>query len=211
MNPQRLLSIPKAIYKKIFLAKADSRLLRQHLSIFSHTTIEERLCIHKCASRLHDNCRVLEIGSHLGSSALLIAHAIKRKKGKLYCVDTWDNATMPDGMKDTFDDFRLNTSIYEDVIIPIRKSSHDLSLGDVEAGIEMAFIDGDHSEQGVRNDFLKIKAVLKSDGLALFHDLTHFHGVNKVVGEAMSSGEWQLLELVNSLAVLKRIPNREVQ
>lgn len=206
MNHQRLLSIPKVVYKKIVFGTADRRLLRQHLSVFSHTTMEERLCIHKCASRLHDNCRVLEIGSHLGSSALLIAHAIKRKRGKLYCVDTWDNSTMPDGTKDTFNDFRLNTSIYDDVIMPIRKNSHDLSVSDIRGGIEMAFIDGDHSERAVRNDFQKTKAVLKSDGLVLFHDLTHFPGVNKVVGEAMSSGEWQLLELVNSLAVLKRIP-----
>ncbi|WP_225867651.1 class I SAM-dependent methyltransferase [Cyanobium sp. NIES-981] len=180
-------------------------MLQKHLQVFSHTTRKERLCIYRTARNLPQNSRVLEIGSHLGSSALLICLGIQSKGGRLYCVDTWNNETMPDGLKDTFEEFRLNTLQYSKIVTPIRKNSCSLAFADLNTCLDMAFIDGDHSEKAVRGDFEKVARYLKPHGLLLFHDVTHYPGVNKVVGEAMAASKWQLIRLVDSLAVLEKV------
>jgi hypothetical protein len=119
-------------------------------------------------------------------------------------VDTWDNATMPDGIKDTYNDFLENTKDFRHAIKPVRKQSSDLVYSDIDGLLDFAFIDGDHSENAVRSDFLLIKEWVKPGGYLLMHDVTYFPGVNIVLGEALASRSWHLIRLETSLAVLKK-------
>lgn len=72
--------------------------------IKTHLTLEEKYLLH--TSILHNSICV-EIGSYLGASSCYIAAS--KNCQKLYCIDTWANEGMSEGLRDTFDEFIDNT------------------------------------------------------------------------------------------------------
>lgn len=113
---------------------------------------------------------------------------------------------MHDGEKDTFSLFIENTKLYADMITPIRKFSSELSSDDVKGELDLAFIDGDHSEEIVRRDFHFVAQRLKLGGLIVFHDVSdHFPGVTIVIGEALATGNWLLFRYVDRMGIIKRV------
>jgi hypothetical protein len=177
-----------------------------HLTVFSHTTERERLALYQLSSSLPFGANALEIGSHLGSSALFLCAGLKKRSGRLYCVDTWMNETMADGIKDTFPSFSKNTEEYAPLITTIRKNSRELRPFDIPGGLDLVFIDGDHAEDQVRADFKTTAALLKLEGFIAFHDVSsNYPGVSVVIGEALASGAWQLAGLVDNLAWIRRM------
>lgn len=180
--------------------------LSRHNSVFSHTTAAERLALFQTAKALLPAARALEIGSHIGSSALFVCAGLEQGGGHLVCVDTWMNQTMPDGEKDTFLEFQSNTLPYAHMITPVRKFSYELDMAEIGGPLDFVFIDGDHSEVGVRNDFRLVAPSVKLGGLIAFHDLIScYPGVNIVIGEALASREWHLDRLVGSLAIIRKV------
>lgn len=85
--------------------------------------------------------------------------------------------------------------------------------------MDLAFIDGNHSYNGVKKDFLKTKQILTPDGCIIFDDydigeIKHsfrdyllqkakLSGVKRVVDEAIRSGEW-IAEIVPIGAIFQR-------
>jgi len=180
--------------------------LTQHMRVFSHTTAAERLALFELARKLPPGARALEIGSHIGSSALFICAGLRHGGGQLLCVDTWMNGTMPDGTKDTFAEFTANCLPYAAMITPIRKFSGALTAADIGGPLDMVLIDGDHSEESVREDLAIVAPWIKLGGYVAFHDLRSlFPGVHIVLGEALASRDWQLVGLTDSLAVVRRM------
>lgn len=180
--------------------------LNRHMRVFSHSAPVERLALFQTAKLLPPGARALEIGSHIGSSALFICAGLEHGGGHLVCVDTWMNQTMPDGVKDTMSQFKANTEAFNSMITTVRKFSHELTPEEIGGPLDFVFIDGDHSEDGVRADFRLIAPSVKPGGLIAFHDLIpDFPGVSIVVGEALASGEWQLARLAGSLATIRKV------
>src|SRR5688572_25252128 len=105
--------------------------IARHLRIFSHSSPAERLELFHIVKLLPPRARALEIGSHVGSSALFICAGLNHVGGHLVCVDTWMNQTMSDGTKDTYDEFLSNTRPYAHMITSVRKFSCDLTEADV--------------------------------------------------------------------------------
>jgi len=180
--------------------------------IFTFTSRAELAQLYRLASLAPKNTDALEIGSYLGASAGYIATAMKHRKGRLYCVDTWHNETMLDGERDTFAEFRNNTAKVSDVIVPIRKRSEDLQPGDLASKIGFVFIDGDHSYEACKRDFDIVSPWLPENGIVAFHDAIYpltpanHPGVQRVIGIALSTGEWQFGDRVDSLCWIKRAP-----
>jgi predicted O-methyltransferase YrrM len=180
--------------------------LARHMRVYSHTSPVERLALFQMAKLLPSGARALEIGAHVGSSALFICAGLLHGGGHLVCVDTWMNQTMPDGTRDTYEEFVANTRPYAQMITPVCKFSHELTEADIGGHLDFAFIDGDHSEAVVRADFRLIAPWVKAGGLIAFHDLHPMYpGVHIVVGEALASGDWQLVRLVDSLGTIRRV------
>lgn len=50
------------------------------------------------------------------------------------------------------------------------RGSFDLTAADLPAGVDVVFIDGDHSALGVRNDYALALEILRPRGLVIFHD-----------------------------------------
>ena len=167
----------------------------------SYTLPGELTALYQLAEASPDGAQVLEIGSHLGKSACFIASGLAHKNAKLYCVDTWQNQTMPEGEMDTFPKFETNIRNFRDIIHPIRKHSELLEQKDMPSILDFVFIDGDHSYNGAKNDFNKIKEIISLGGIVAFHDAVspHFPGVVRVIGEALASGEWAMGGQVDTL------------
>jgi len=69
----------------------------------------------------------VEIGSYYGGPSSFKAAVIDDNKAKLYCVDTWNSETMPEGEKDTFQTFLSNIGQFGKKVIPLRGRSQEVA------------------------------------------------------------------------------------
>lgn len=175
-------------------------------SISTHLSKRELSTLYGLARELGISARALEIGSYLGASSCYLAAALGVGNGHLFCVDTWENQTMPDGERDTFGEFQMNTRGITNRITPIRKNSLELKPSDFqEQQFNLVFIDGDHSYRGVKNDFEKVASWVVGGGILAFHDCIAFEGVARTIGEALASGCWKFGGQVDNLLWLYKV------
>ncbi len=134
--------------------------------------IEEQ-CLQWAAAQVPKGGTIVEVGSYHGKSAVNFAHAV-RKNGNaatVYCVDTWRNENIEQARNlDVFDRFMANTAPYADVIVPMRGRSEEVGVRWDKGPIDVLFIDGDHSYDGVVRDIKAWMPHLRRGGIALFHD-----------------------------------------
>ncbi len=172
--------------------------------IRTHTTPRELRALFQIALESPAGGIGLEIGSYTGASTCYIAAGLALKGGQLFCVDTWNNETMPEGVRDTFAEFRRNTLGVKQFVTAVRKPSHELSVEDIQVPLRFAFLDGDHSYQAVKGDFEKVEPWLAEDGIIAFHDCLYYEGVSRVIGEALSGGAWRIAGQVGNLFWMRR-------
>jgi predicted O-methyltransferase YrrM len=168
--------------------------------IFSYTKPCELEALFRLAAACPSGASALEIGSHLGASSCYLGAGLKPLNGTLFCVDTWHNETMPEGVKDTFSEFFANTCGLGSVIVPIRKRSTELKREDLETNLDLVFIDGDHAYESVRSDFETVKPWLTEKAVVAFHDTVAFEGVARLLGEILAYGQVRLAGHVNNLS-----------
>ena len=141
------------------------------------------------------NGKILEIGSYLGASAIILAEALKQNsqnisEPKVYCVDTWQNDAMTEGLRDTYQTFLDNTKNWSNIVLPVRGNSQSVVLPEEE--YDVVFIDGDHSYEGCRSDVQRFAPLVREGGCLILDDHISYTGVTKVVGELLTSGEWYI-------------------
>jgi len=157
--------------------------------VVSHLTMKERIVLY----RLSKNCNlIVEIGSYIGASACCFGAAMKSRgecDGKIFCIDTWNNDAMTEGTRDTWQEFKDNTTLYSNYIVPVRGFSTEVvqDLTKKIDRIDLLFIDGDHSYQGVKSDWEAYKSFLKSGSVVVFHDWGWAEGVKRVITEDVKS------------------------
>lgn len=198
--PAESLSILKKL--KLFSFLVKNNLLKEN-KIYTHMEVEEKIALYNLVSQINkNNPNVVEIGSYIGASSCFIAKALQKQKGKLYCIDTWENQTMPDGEKDTYSLFMSNTSRYKDVIVPIRGYSSEVSgeFTKYNKKVELLFIDGDHSYEGCLTDWDLYSPYLSEDAIIVFHDTSWAQGVNRVIKENVAGVADKVLSLPNMQA-----------
>jgi len=172
----------------------------------TYTKQSELNMLYELARNCPPWANALEIGSHLGASACYIAAGLVHVRGRMFCVDTWNNETMPEGEQDTFAVFKRNTRQISDLIIVVRKRSEELVESEINLPLSLVFIDGDHSYSAVKTDFEKVSPWVGVGGVIAFHDSTTiFPGVPQVIGEALATGTWSLSGYVESLCWLTRV------
>ncbi len=164
--------------------------LREESSIFTHLSDQEKIVLHSVVKNItkKEPPVAVEIGSYLGASSCFIASALERTDGVLYCIDTWQNQTMPDGERDTFNEFLNNVKKYRKVIVPLRGWS-DIVIKDLEKKekvIDFLFIDGDHSYESCKRDWELYRPLMKPGSIVAFHDTGWADGVKRVIKEQVS-------------------------
>ncbi len=117
----------------------------------------------------------VEIGSARGLSACLVGQALKENgKGKLYAIDPhatteWNDGNSIDSysvMLANIEKFGVNSQVEI-----IRDYSSNVSKA-WDKTIDMLFIDGDHSYEGVKADWEAFSPHVKKFGVVVFHDTT---------------------------------------
>lgn len=168
---------------------------------------------------------VLEVGSYCGKSAYIIGSACKEKKSILYSIDhhTGSEEQQPgeayfdpdlfdlkSNSVNTFPFFRetLEAAGLEDIVIPVVASS--AAAGKMwQTPLSMVFIDGGHSFEAACSDYLTWACHIKSGGFLVIHDIFDDpekggQAPLKVYETAIQSADYDVLEMTNTLGVLKR-------
>lgn len=154
----------------------------------------------------------LEIGSYMGRSAYAICLALKKLGGKrrLVCVDTFASPVEKEyyerdfmvNMMNSFPAVREEYSNYKQYPTthhcfnltmdryPFMKDFVEVRVSDsktLDLSIEMfdfVFIDGDHTYEGVKSDFLKVRPFMRNGSIICFHDNSDdFPGVKQFISE----------------------------
>jgi predicted O-methyltransferase YrrM len=155
--------------------------LSRAFKIKSHLTIPERACLYNLSKNA---IYIAEIGSYLGASACCFGTAANDfGTKKIFCIDTWNNDAMTEGNRDTWTEFQINTSAFNEYIIPLRGFSMDVveEVRIITARLDLLFIDGDHSFEGVKTDWEFYKCFMKPGSIVVFHDYGWAEGVKRVV------------------------------
>ncbi|MDR3458636.1 MAG: class I SAM-dependent methyltransferase [Verrucomicrobiae bacterium] len=115
----------------------------------------------------------VEIGSARGKSACAVGLALRRNGGgKLYAIDPHSRTNWND--TDSVDSFaiineHLQKSGAADFVEIVRKTSGEAAKG-WDKKIDLIFIDGDHSYEGVKADWELFLPHLNEFGVVVFHD-----------------------------------------
>jgi hypothetical protein len=132
--------------------------------------------------------RIVEIGFHLGYSALMFLAAIaeSRRPGKVTSVDI---AVQPEGLHNI--SLQNGFAAWHEAIEGDAPSVAHRAAAAAGGPIDLLLIDGDHSYEGCRRDYECYAPLLASDGLLLFHD-NNIPGVRQALEEVQG---WRLTNL----------------
>jgi hypothetical protein len=166
-----------------------------------------------------DNCAFAEIGVYYGRSVIFLGGEIKRQQKdiKVYAVDTWaGNADDPHDLLyrgeidkdggDIYDTFlkNLRDAGVDDVVVPIRKLSHEAATLFKDGEMSLVFLDGRHDLEGVRTDIDSWWPRVREGGWLSGHDFNwRWPDVVKGVGEFSESTDHHLNVRDNVWKVVK--------
>lgn len=166
---------------KIWLKKLSRKYPSTIDLITTHLTLDEKQCLFSLSNKFMSNAKIaVEVGSYLGASSCCIAHGMS-KDCLLYCVDTWNNDAMSEGLRDTYAEFIANVSAYP-CIVPLRGKSTDIADSFMKP-VHFLFLDGDHSYEAIKADVDAWLPKLAPNALVACHDVGWAQGVQRVVEE----------------------------
>lgn len=158
--------------------------------------------------------RVIEIGRYKGGSTFVIAAAM-RGEGEFWSIDLGDKeARLRAPGARPFD--RQIVDLCARFGLRVHLLVGDSRVIEVDTGeVDLVFIDGDHSYEGVRSDFERFGRRVRVGGAVLFDDAfdekffrTHSDTVGRLVREVVSAEEFRLAKVVDRLAHLERMGER---
>jgi len=170
----------------------------------TYTSPSELRGLFRLARACPPNGTIVEVGAYVGAATCYLAAGLSLRGGRIYCVDTWNNETMPEGIRDTFAEFTHNTSPLREMIVRVRKRSTDVDRSDIQEAVDLVFIDADHTYSSVRRDFDHYSTFLADGGILAFHDCNAFIGVTRVIAEALASERWVVMGQQESLLWMRR-------
>lgn len=165
----------------------------------------------------------VEIGSLVGRSSVIIGQEVKKRGGKLYCIDVWDSGEWESVAKEigkearkyptrppkTYETFLEN--IYRcglgDVVKPMMLRS-DKAFFTWSQPICFIFIDGCHEYDFVKRDALW-KRFVEVGGVMVFHDYhPNWPGVIRAVDEVMRTDScFEQVARGNQCIAFRRVSN----
>ena len=142
--------------------------------------IKDRICHHKVRvlylirELFKNNIKnYLEIGVHNGSSMSYVLSS--KYKINCYGIDLFENTFYKDELN--YNKIKKNLDLvnkYEHNIELIKGNSNDVKIiekiKNLNIKFDIIFIDGDHSYNGVKNDFINYEKFLNNNGLLIFDD-----------------------------------------
>jgi predicted O-methyltransferase YrrM len=155
--------------------------------------------------------KVIEIGRYKGGATLVIAAAMNGE-GEFWSIDVGEKEARlhAHGSSRPFDD--QLSDMCKRFGLSVNLVVGDSRTVEIETGeVDLVVIDGDHSYDGVKNDFERFGTRVRVGGAVLFDDAfeegifrTHSDTVGPLVREIIGEGEFKLVKGVNRLAHLER-------
>lgn len=145
---------------------------------------------------------VLEVGTYKGFGAILMAQA-----GATVWAADWHRGDADLGPRDTLCAWWTNVRrhhVEDQVVGLVGRASQVLPMLRY-ASFDLAFIDGDHAYEAVREDIENVLPLLRTGGVLAFHDYSPtWPGVRQAVDELRHRmGRAYPMRIVGSLAVLE--------
>jgi len=143
---------------------------------------------------------ILEIGRYWAGSLMLLAMATHDSNVKIISVDAVE------GCHDQDVDEWLNDYEEKDRIDIRIENSHAMK----NVPLSMLFVDGDHSYEGVKKDFIHHWNFLT--GPCLAHDYTDptCEGVTRFIDEWIEEGYAEIIEQTGTMVALKKLKDYEI-
>lgn len=139
--------------------------------------------------RFMEPSQIVELGSYYGCSAFSFLQAVKdgKIKSDFYGVDTWagDDYTQTDYKEDIYGAYKaVNDKCFSEVESHMLRMTFDEALCEFEdKSIDLLHIDGSHSYEDVKHDWMTWQNKVKDNGVVFFHDV----GEDLLFGEKMGS------------------------
>ena len=186
---------------------------------------EEGLFLYKLTKKYCLKNFAVEVGSYCGKSACYIGQACKENKTYLMTIDHHRGSEEQQYGEEYFDpdEYNYDKEIvdtlptllkniqkfrFEEVILPVVNSS-ELASKEIENNIDIVFIDGSHTFESARRDYVSWKNKIRIGGILAIHDVydSEVEGgqAPKEIYEKALSENFKLLKRVNSLVALLRI------
>jgi len=156
--------------------------------------------------------KIIEIGRYKGGSTLTIAAAMNGE-GEFWSIDIGDKeARLHDhAFCRPFDEQIADACTR--LALQVNLLVGDSRTIEVDTGeLDLVFIDGDHSYEGVKTDFERFGKRVRLGGAVLFDDAfdeeifrTHSDTVGRLVTEIVAESQFRLVKAVNRLAHLERV------
>ena len=133
----------------------------------------EKQTLYRLAQRIPDKGIIAEIGSFKGGSTACLGAGSSAKHAQIHCIDTFmaENVTGSEG-QDTLTQFQNNTAPYSTMITIHRGFSYDVH-DEVPSMIDLLFVDGDHSYDGVTTDLRLYVPKMRDGAILIMHDSAH--------------------------------------
>ncbi len=168
---------------------------------------------------VHASCRngrplgaIVEIGSYCGRSTVVLAHAarafgadqrvvaIDPHLGQVGAADQRISQVAPSREK-----FLRNIAAADvaDMVELVEQYSTQVAW---DRPIGLLFIDGLHDYVNVSRDFAHFRPWIASRGYVAFHDYANYYpGVRAFVDELLAGGEYEMVRLVRSMMLVRRV------
>ncbi len=157
-------------------ARLIRRIIRPYRAIEGFLTEAEAVALYRAANRLSPGATVVEIGSWKGKSTYCLARGL-RAGGRVHVIDPFDAYGEP-GSAEIYAreksaepleaQFIANLAPVKSAIVVHRGYSRKFT--DDFSRIDLLMIDGDHSVEGCRFDFVNFSPLIASGGWIAFHD-----------------------------------------
>ncbi len=136
-------------------------------------TTHEKQTLYRLAGLTPERGCIVEIGSFKGASAYLLAAGSAGQSAAIHCIDTFmaENVVSSLGA-DTFAEFSHNVAPFYERIVVQRGWSTEV-VGEIKQPIDLLFVDGDHSYEGVSADLRLYLPKLAADAVVMMHDSAH--------------------------------------
>jgi predicted O-methyltransferase YrrM len=156
---------------------------------------------------------LVEIGVAEGVSALALRESMS-EQGTLYLIDPYHLSRVPLFNFTKRAAHRAVESCRRGRVVWIEKFSQE-AIKTWKEPIDLILIDGDHSENGVEQDWKDWSPFIRPGGVAVFHDARLFEGgwttpdygpvklANRLFRDGRSP-EWAIVEEIHSLLVVER-------
>ena len=145
----------------------------------SLTTSSELVLIHKLLTARFPKkagIKMLEIGSWMGCSSVVLGGFAKICGGKLYCCDRWEGTPGERNFiartRDVYGAFWKNISRHKlaVTVCPLRGYSQEILPMLADRAFDFVYIDGDHKYNGVRFDIREALRLVTPGGTIAGHD-----------------------------------------